>query len=69
MIHVGQPAVAVMWAWVVLGERVTLAQLPGAALILAGLVGFTLLNQRAFVRRAAAESPGAELSGTLTEPA
>ena len=69
VIHVGQPAVAVMWAWVVLGERVALAQLPGAALILAGLVGFTLLNQRAFVRRAAAESPGAELSGTLTEPA
>ena len=66
VIHVGQPAVAVMWAWVVLGERVAPAQLPGAALILAGLVGFTLLNQRSFVRRAAAESPGAELSGTLT---
>ena len=66
VIHVAQPAVAVLWAWIVLGERVALAQLPGAALILAGLAGFTLFNQRAFVRRAAAESPGGELSGTLT---
>ena len=32
VIHVGQPAIAVMWAWVVLGERVALVQLPGAAL-------------------------------------
>jgi drug/metabolite transporter (DMT)-like permease len=44
---VAQPAIAVCWAMVLLDEPVKVAQVPGMAVLLAGLIGFTLLQQRA----------------------
>ena len=46
VIGVAQPAIAVCWAWLVLGEPIKATQLPGMAVLLAGLIGFTLLQQR-----------------------
>ena len=43
---VAQPAIAVCWAMLLLDEPVKPAQVPGMAVLLAGLVGFTLLQQR-----------------------
>lgn len=43
---VAQPAIAVCWAWILLGEPVAGAQIPGMAVVIAGLVGFTALQQR-----------------------
>lgn len=46
VIQVAQPALAVCWAAVLLRESVSAAQLPGMALVLAGLAGFTRMQQR-----------------------
>jgi drug/metabolite transporter (DMT)-like permease len=43
---VAQPAIAVCWAMVLLDEPVKVAQVPGMAVLLGGLVGFSLLQQR-----------------------
>ena len=43
---VAQPAIAVCWAMVLLDEPVKAAQVPGMVVLLAGLIGFTLLQQR-----------------------
>jgi len=46
VIQVAQPALAVCWAAIVLGEAISPAQIPGMAMVLVGLAGFTLLQQR-----------------------
>ena len=46
IIQVAQPALAVCWAYVILGEEITLAQVPGMVLVIAGLVAFTVISQR-----------------------
>ncbi len=46
IMQVGGPALAVFWAWVVLGESITPLQLPGMALVVIGLGAFTLSSQR-----------------------
>lgn len=46
VIQVAQPALAICWATILLGERIAVGQLPGMALVVAGLVGFTVLQQR-----------------------
>ena len=46
IMQVGGPALAVLWAWVVLGESVTPLQFPGMALVVIGLAAFTLSSQR-----------------------
>jgi drug/metabolite transporter (DMT)-like permease len=46
VMQVAQPAIAVGWAWLLLGESVLLVQLPGMALVIIGLVAFTMASQR-----------------------
>lgn len=46
VLQVAQPGLAVFWAWVVLGETVRPAQLPGMALVVLGLAAFTMASQR-----------------------
>ena len=42
----GQPALAVFWAWLILGESIRPAQVPGMALVIVGLALFTVASQR-----------------------
>jgi drug/metabolite transporter (DMT)-like permease len=44
--QVAQPALAVVWSYLVLGEVVGDRQAAGIAIVMGGLAGFTLLNQR-----------------------
>jgi len=46
VIQVAQPAIAVCWSLLILGERVKLAQIPGMVLVIVGLVAFTMIGQR-----------------------
>ena len=42
MLQVSQPALAVAWSYVLLGEEIRLAQVPGMILVLVGLAAFTI---------------------------
>ena len=44
--QVAQPALAVVWSFLLLGERVRPAQVAGIAIVMAGLAAFLVLNQR-----------------------
>jgi drug/metabolite transporter (DMT)-like permease len=66
VIQVAQPALAVVWAFFLLGEPIDAAQLPGMALVLAGLVGFTTMQQRRPSRPPAATATMTPTSGELT---
>lgn len=57
VLQVGQPALAVFWAWVILGEAVAPTQVPGMALVLIGLALFTLTSQRRPVLPVVAATP------------
>ena len=46
IIQVGQPALAVGWSVLILGEAIKPAQIPGMVLVLVGLAAFTLISQR-----------------------
>jgi len=46
ILQVCQPAIAVAWAYLMLGESVALVQVPGMVLVLLGLVAFTIVSQR-----------------------
>ncbi len=46
VIQVSQPALSVFWAWVIVGEIVTLAQVPGMVLVIVGLAMVILVSQR-----------------------
>jgi drug/metabolite transporter (DMT)-like permease len=46
IIQVAQPAIAVCWSFLILGEQVKLAQVPGMVLVIIGLVAFTVIGQR-----------------------
>jgi drug/metabolite transporter (DMT)-like permease len=46
IIQVAQPAIAVCWSYLVLGETIKLAQVPGMFLVIAGLVAFIVTAQR-----------------------
>lgn len=67
VMQVAQPAIAVCWAYLLLGETIEPVQVPGMALVVAGLVAFTVMQQR----RVAAPPPleltptDGELTGTL----
>ena len=43
---VGQPALSVSWAWLIVGEQISLAQVPGMALVVLGLALFVVTSQR-----------------------
>lgn len=55
--QVAQPALAALWSYLLLGETLRGSQFVGMAVVLAGLLGFVLLNQRKNLQ-----------SGTLAEP-
>ena len=44
IIQVAQPAIAVCWSFIVLGEAVKVAQIPGMVLVIVGLVAFTIVE-------------------------
>lgn len=46
VMQVGQPALAVFWAWVILGEQIAATQVPGMVLVIIGLALFTITSQR-----------------------
>jgi drug/metabolite transporter (DMT)-like permease len=55
--QVAQPALAALWSFLLLGETLRQWQVIGMTLVLVGLLGFVLLNQRKNLQ-----------SGTLAEP-
>ena len=44
--QIAQPALAALWSFLLLGETLRGRQVIGMAVVLAGLLGFVLLNQR-----------------------
>jgi drug/metabolite transporter (DMT)-like permease len=46
ILQVSQPALAVGWAYLLIGESIVAAQVPGMVLVIAGLAAFTLVSQR-----------------------
>ena len=66
VIQVAQPAIAVCWGALILGETVRVAQIPGMVLVIVGLVAFTVISQRG-----SAAEPGTVVSdhGELAGPA
>jgi drug/metabolite transporter (DMT)-like permease len=63
MLQVSQPALAVAWSYILLGEEIRLAQVPGMLLVLIGLAAFTLVSQRR-TARVIADQHG-ELTGSV----
>lgn len=66
IIQVAQPALAVAWAYVLLGEEIRLAQVPGMLLVIVGLVAFSIVSQRGSGDRASTMEP--EEHGELAGP-
>jgi drug/metabolite transporter (DMT)-like permease len=64
--QIAQPAMAALWSFLILGETLRTWQFVGMALVLVGLLGFVLLNQRRLLQAGTpAEPVGAtEESGT-----
>ena len=46
IVQTSQPAQSTFWAWVLLGEAITLAQVPGMALVMIGMGTVVWLSQR-----------------------
>ncbi|MET0145085.1 MAG: DMT family transporter [Ilumatobacteraceae bacterium] len=46
IIQVAQPALAIGWSFLILGESVRVAQVPGMILVVVGLGAFTIVSQR-----------------------
>jgi drug/metabolite transporter (DMT)-like permease len=67
IIQVAQPAIAVCWSFLILGEAVKVAQIPGMVLVIAGLVAFTTIGQRRSA--SAAATVDADQHGELAGPA
>jgi drug/metabolite transporter (DMT)-like permease len=71
--QVAQPALAVVWSFLLLGERVKPWQIAGITIVMSGLFGFLLLNQRGSARRVAEPEEAlvvtSEASGPVVSPA
>jgi drug/metabolite transporter (DMT)-like permease len=67
IIQVGQPALAVGWSFVILGEQIKPAQIPGMVLVIVGLAAFTIASQRRPAPPVAA-TVGPDQHGELTGP-
>jgi drug/metabolite transporter (DMT)-like permease len=46
VVQVGQPALSVTWAWLIIDERISTAQVPGMALVILGQALFVTSSQR-----------------------
>ncbi len=68
IIQVGQPALAVGWSFLILGEVIKPAQIPGMVLVVVGLVAFTVASQRRPVPAVSAATVGPDQHGELTGP-
>jgi len=68
IIQVGQPALAVGWSFLILGEQIKPAQIPGMVLVIIGLAAFTLVSQRRPPRAVSAATVGPDQHGELTGP-
>lgn len=62
VLQVGQPALSVMWAWLIIDEGISLAQVPGMALVILGLALFVVTSQRRAEPAADATPPMPDLS-------
>jgi len=51
VMQVGQPALSAFWAWVIVGETVTAAQVPGMALVITGMALVVWFSQRPVLAR------------------
>lgn len=52
ILQVSQPAIAVGWGYLILGEAIAPSQVPGMVLVVVGLVAFTVVSQRRAVNAA-----------------
>jgi drug/metabolite transporter (DMT)-like permease len=68
IIQVGQPALAVGWSLLILGEHIEGAQIPGMVLVLLGLIAFILVSQRRAAPAPARATVGPDQHGELTGP-
>jgi drug/metabolite transporter (DMT)-like permease len=66
IIQVSQPAIAVLWGYLLIDEEIRIAQVPGMVLVVVGLVAFTIVSQRRSSRRPA--TVVADEHGELTGP-
>jgi drug/metabolite transporter (DMT)-like permease len=67
IIQVAQPALAVCWSYLILGEAIRPVQVPGMILVVVGLAAFTVVSQRrAQQQRTATVVP--DQHGELTGP-
>ena len=55
--QVAQPALAVVWSFLLLGEVVNQRQIAGIAIVVSGLLAFVVLNQRGLPRDAVIADP------------
>ena len=46
VLQVGQPALSVSWAWLIVAEEISIAQVPGMALVILGQALFVVTSQR-----------------------
>jgi drug/metabolite transporter (DMT)-like permease len=63
--QVAQPALAVVWAFLLLGEELVWGQAVGIAIVTFGLFAFMLLNERGNRAREAAQAEGQDAEITL----
>jgi drug/metabolite transporter (DMT)-like permease len=68
IIQVGQPALAVGWSYLILGEHIKGAQIPGMILVLVGLVAFILASRRRVASAPLPATVGPDQHGELTGP-
>jgi drug/metabolite transporter (DMT)-like permease len=61
--QVAQPALAVVWSFLILGEVVNVRQAAGIAIVVGGLLGFVVVHQRAAARLTPAVAPAVRPSG------
>ena len=66
ILQVAQPALAVVWSYILLGEEIRPAQVPGMVLVIVGLAAFSLVSYRRPANRP--DRVEAEQHGELTGP-
>jgi len=62
VLQVGQPALSVSWAWLIVDERISIAQVPGMALVILGQALFVRTSQRRAGPAAGTAQPLPDLS-------
>lgn len=68
VMQVGQPALAAFWGWLIVGEAIALAQVPGMILVMLGIALVVWSSQRAVTRTATASGASGPDPGSDPEP-